>query len=689
MQPILNIPENILLKNKAGMEELVQKYINEDWDDIEDMPVTYNFAEKPVSFFVDDFWDLSAYVDAKITHKTKLSFQGIRSQKLVREFKLICFSWLYIAGNARITRPKKPTTIISSRSKLMQVYKYLDNKSFSSVVALNHPIIYSEYCEYLRSCKYSPGQLDLLFSTLKSIECMSHLPFKFELLIEGSLHEESLKYADEDKLKGDQYYAIPSRIMQKFYGYAIDIVETFYPYKEEIHHLLKDIHKNYKLGKKAVDDKMATEEWKWLEENSPDYRVEVNKHKPLSYKELIKSHIEGTPLEKLLPENEIALQSKLARVKVLCIVVCGAFTGMRRSELYGLHSGSFVCMELNENKLFYLKSVLHKMTQGPGKKTAWITSPKTKTAIELAEAINRHLSNQLATHEDPMKQLLSSCLLLTQSNKRLPPKVKYESALRDAFNKIAVEANLIVTEEDLKEFKLINPNCNQVAAQRKIKVGNFWPITVHQFRRTFAVFAKRYNLCSDIAIKQQFKHVYLPMSQWYGEGGIAARLQSLSVDEDLKLLLDEVASEVVTQTVYEWYNTDKKLFGKMGQAISEERRYVATHYSSWEAIKKQVDKGLITLVGTLHSYCMAGYECKMEKVVSPSNCFSCENVVIDEEKALSWKERHKWICKTIVSLQENGELTHSAYSHFITQIRAAEEVMKYFKIPFERLDITL
>jgi len=690
MQPLLNIPENIILKNRAGVTQLVKHYINKEWDEIDDIPVTYNFEEEPVSYFFDERWDLSAYVDVKITHKTKLSFLDIQSQDLIREFKLICFSLLYVAGNARITRPKKTSTIIAIRSKLMQVYKYLDDKKFSSIKVLNHPIIYSEYCTFLKSCNSSVGQLKLLFSALKSVEFMAnHLPIALELPIEGSVHEEAHKYADENKLKGDQYYAIPTDIMQKLYGYAINIVETYHPFKEDLHCLLSDINRNYALGKKAVDDKMSSGVWSWLEENSPDYRVEVNKHKPLPYKELINSHLEGTPLEGLLPNSEILLQSKLSRIKVLCILLCGAFTGMRRSELYGLHADSFVEKDINGNKFYYLKSVMHKMTQGPGKKTAWITSPITKKAIELAEAINRHLSNQLAIHEDPSKQLLSSCLLLTQSSKRVAPRVKYESALRDAFNKISFEAELYVTKKDIKEFKLINPNCNNVISEKRIKIGALWPITAHQFRRTFAVFAKRHNLCSDIAIKQQFKHIYLPMSEWYGEGGIAARLQNLNVDEDLKSLLDDISSEVTTQAVYEWYNTDKKLFGKMGQSISEERKYVATHFSSWDAIKKQVDKGLITLVGTLHSYCMAGYECKMEKVVSPGNCFSCDNVVIDEEKALNWKERHKWICDTIVGLKNNGELTYSTYSHFIIQVRAAEEVMNFFKIPFERLDIVL
>jgi integrase len=690
MRPILNIPEEIIIQNRAGVEQMVNQYVGEEWDAMDDTHVTSDYADHPISYFGDDYWDLGAYVDSKITYKSKMSFTDIHSQLLIREFKLICFSWLYVAGNARISRPSKPTTLIERHSKLRQIYKYLDTKKFDSITVLNHPIIFSEFCEHLRSSLYSTSQLSHIFGALKSIEKMSnHLPLSLNIPTDDTSYELGKRFASPLKMKGNQFYAIPTRLMQKIYTYILDLVDTYHPHKEELHYLLSDLRKNYEMGKKAVDDKIASGKWQWLNSDSPEYRVEVNKHKPFTYAELIESNLEGSPLNELLPKSIVAFENKISLIKVACVMTCAAFTGMRRSELYGLHVDSFSEQEFNGNKFYYLKSVQHKMTQGPGKKTAWITSPKSRYAIELAEALNRHLSAQLMMHEDPSKRLLASCLLLTQSVKSKPPTVKFEGMMRSYFNRVAENSGAYIEQEDIDEFHLINPNCNSIMAGNKISVGKLWPITTHQFRRTFAVFAKRHNLCSDVAIKQQFKHIYLPMAEWYGEGGIAARLQSLFVYNDLKSLLDEVSNEVTTQVIHQWYNSDQKLYGKMGQSIAKDREYVATHFSSWEAIKNQVEKGLITLVGTLHSYCMAGYDCKMEKSVSPSYCFNCENIIIDEEKAQAWKERHNWIVTRVSELQSTGQLTHSIYSHFITQIRAAEQVMAYFKIPFKRLEINL
>ena len=690
MQPVLNIPDNIILKNRAGIIELIRLYKDGKWDEIEDIPVTFNYQDEPVSYFYDDFWDLSAYVDQKITHKSKFSFQGLKDLTLVREFKFICFCWLYAAGNARISRPAKPTTLIQRASKLMIVFKYLDRKQLSSISSLNHPILMTEFCEYLGDCSYSVGQLRQVFNCLVLIERMNnYLPFKYSFPFDESLVSLSKNYASPDKLKADQFYAMPTQIMQKLYSHIVSLIEQYHPHKELLHSLMKDLRKNYELGKKCVDDKIASGTWKWITEDSPDYRIEINKHMPIVYSDLIDSYLEDTPLREHLSSNINLLEGKITMIKIACIMVCAAYTGMRRSELFSLHGNSFIKKEINGQQFCYLTSVMHKMTQGRGVQTAWITSPDTKKAIELAEALNRHLSDQLCVHDDPLKQMTSSCLMLTQSIKSRAPTVQLQGNHRDNFRKIAREAGLYITKEDLDEFKLLNPNCNLGAAAKKIQVGLLWPITLHQFRRTFAVFAKRYNLCSDVAIKQQFKHIYLPMSEWYGEGGIAARLQSISVDDDLKALLDDVSNEVNTQTLYNWYHNDEKLYGKMGKAISKERKYVASHYTSWKALRKQVDKGLLSIVGTLHSYCMAGYECKMQKVLTPSNCVNCENVVIDKEKALNWKKRHEWICDMVLKMKNNGELTHSMYSHFITQILAAEQVLKYFKIPYQALNINL
>jgi hypothetical protein len=57
--------------------------------------------------------------------------------------------------------------------------------------------------------------------------------------------------------------------------------------------------------------------------------------------------------------------------------------------------------------------------------------------------------------------------------------------------------------------------------------------------------------------------------------------------------------------------------GHMAGSINKNRISLHKEYKSWDAINGHVKAGRLTLVGTLHSYCMAGYECQMHKVSSP------------------------------------------------------------------------
>ncbi|WP_339145212.1 hypothetical protein [Pseudoalteromonas galatheae] len=52
------------------------------------------------------------------------------------------------------------------------------------------------------------------------------------------------------------------------------------------------------------------------------------------------------------------------------------------------------------------------------------------------------------------------------------------------------------------------------------------------------------------------------MAQWYSEGGVAAKIKHVKVDSELNNLLREVDREVTTQLLFQWYNSDDKLFGK-------------------------------------------------------------------------------------------------------------------------------
>lgn len=75
----------------------------------------------------------------------------------------------------------------------------------------------------------------------------------------------------------------------------------------------------------------------------------------------------------------------------------------------------------------------------------------------------------------------------------------------------------------------------------------------------------------------------------------------------------------------------------------------------------------------------------MDGVVNPAFCVNCRGggSIIDAENAAWWKRKH---AQLIVWLAENPTFSPQEYAHCITQIRAAENVMQDFDLPFQRYE---
>ncbi len=600
-------------------------------------------------------------------------------------------SWLYIAGHNRKGAVIKPTTIIARFSKLAQIYKFIESKGYSSIANLSSGLIFNEFRDHIKNQNYQHAQVAAIYNAMTSIErAAKYLPINFDIPQNESSSKFSHEITGKNKEDGaNQFYAIPTSLMEKIYRYCFEKIEEFHPHKEAIHELLHDLRQNYVEGQNRVNDKIQRGIWNWINEDSPDYRIEVNKHMPSSYRSIFDAHYEGSYLDGMLPKDTRKFQGAIIDLQTICYITCGALTGMRRSELYCLHSNSFKEKEMYGRKYYVLRSEHHKFTQGAGKPAEWVTTKLTKKAIELAEAISRHMRVQLIEDDDPMSEYNSTCLWLGQGRKSRKPAINQDNNMRRHFRSICKKAGAIITANDLDEFRLINPNREPKKAAEKLKIGNVWPLTTHQLRRTFAVFSKRHNLCHDIAIKQQFKHLDLPTTEWYGEGGLASKIKALQIDTELQSFLNDVIQESTTQKIHQWYEEKESsnLMGHMAGSINKNRLSLHKTYRSWDAINEHVKAGRLTLVGTLHSYCMAGYECQMHKISSPANCMNCENQLIGQEQVESWQKRHAWVSQQVKDMDAIGTLTSSMYSHFITQIRAAEKVLHRFKIPFEKFDI--
>ncbi len=683
MRPLLATPEEIIKENTVLVERAIQYYESKDWDNLNKIPVMIDQNGHVLNHFGDQTWDVTHYVDVKIVSKKRASFTHLTTTPLLQEQKLLAFLGLFAVGTLRQGAMIKTTTFLERNLNLTQVYKYLETINADSICILNHPIQFSRFCEYLKSLRMSGPYIAKLLVALNWIESVKNeIPIKLLLPRTTTITELGRQLGCPTKLQSEQFYAIPSRLMQLIYSKAIEYIDTYYPIRQTLLNIHTEQQENYEIGKTVVDRKIKTGQWNWLTSSSPHYKAEISKAKPQRPTDILQSYASNIEEKGLIPLKIKEFEWLYSHLLMCCFLVCGAFSGMRRSELYGLHSDSFKTLKLKEQTFYSLQSKHSKMTPAVPEKAEWLTSPIAGKAIELASDLTQNMRIQLMLSNDRLDNERASSIWLVQKIRGKTPNIFTGPPFVTHYKRLVEEAGAIINEQDYEEFKLLNPNLNIHAYTQKIIIGKPWALTTHQLRRTFAVFGKRHNLLSDVAIKQQYKHLYLPMAQWYSEGGVAAKVKHVKVDSELNNLLREVDREVTTQLLFQWYNSDDKLFGKKGLDVVKDRQNTAVKYSSWDALYAQVSAGRVSIAGTLHSYCMAGYECRMEKVVSPTNCFNCENVVIDEEKAQAWQKRHLWIVETITEMEEHTKLTQSQLSHFITQLRAAEKVMDYFEISY-------
>jgi len=544
MKPLLAAPEQVIKENAVFVELAIQYFENKDWDNLNKIPVMIDQNGKTISCFGDNTWDLTHYVDAKIVSKKRASFTHLTTISLLQEQKLLAFLALFAVGTLRQGAVIKTTTFLERNINLTQVYKYIESIKADSICVLNHPIQFSRFCEYLKSLQMSGPYISKLIVALNWIQAVrNQIPIKLSLPLTTSITELGRQLGCPTKLESEQFYAIPSRLMQLIYSKAIEYIDNYYP----IRHMLLDIHteeqENYEIGKNIVDKKIKNGQWRWLNSTSPNYRVEVCNAKPQKSMNVLLSYISDTNTEKLLPNNIKKFYWLYSHILTCCFIICGAFSGMRRSELYSLHPDSFKKLKLKEQTFYSLQSYHSKMTPAVPEKAEWLTSPIVEKAIELASCLTQNMRIQLMLSDDRVENERASSIWLVQQNKSKKPNILTGPPFARHHKQLVEEAGAIVNEQDYEEFKLLNPNLNIHAYKQKIVIGKPWAFTTHQLRRTFAVFGKRYNLLSDVAIKQQYKHIYLPMSQWYSEGGVAAKIKHVKVDSELNNLLQEVDKE--------------------------------------------------------------------------------------------------------------------------------------------------
>lgn len=664
------------VEHKVQPTDIVILYHEQRFDELDAVVVCRDKDGNVTATFGQSDWNCFAFSRQK--GKNNLNFSELDAYpELQRELKLITYGWLFNLSPQK-RKTLKFSTIRTRLDKALTIYRFLAQESAHSLSALSSTNMRQKFGEFLIEREFSFSSLVQIFTAInKAIEFTP-----WHKIVLGFAPIKSKKEAKRlNDIENQQTLAIPERLCHAIYGKAMALIEEAFPHATLIAKTECDLQDNYMQGKQILEDKMkAGSVFAFMSSDGSidkqKFAAAVREYQPEQASELIK------PLARKLPsiplKNGTDFQRYLGQLITASYIVCGGFSGMRDSELDKLTPNSYYQDSLSGRELHLLQSHTFKLGE---KRETWVTAAVSKTAIDLMSILTKRWREK-AQYPD---EKYSNSLWVNQTQRSHAPKLI--SDWNERLKRFCKQFNFVVTDEDYQECVESNPR-SQVKIEKQVVVGQPWPMSTHQFRRSLAFYCVKNRLSSLVALKQQFKHLYLAMTEWYTNGGQLASLRDLKVDPKIQQTLDEINAECTANKIFKQWHSDETLSGVHGKAIMKMRGDVPTIYSSWNTIYKAVKDGKLTLHGSLHSYCKSGYDCDMDGVVAPQFCVDCSSgsSIIDEQQAKWWQNKHRSLSAYMAT---GDDITVTDRSHYITQIRAAENVMRDFKMEFTPFEAEL
>ncbi|CAM3055599.1 MULTISPECIES: hypothetical protein [Gammaproteobacteria] len=656
--------------HKIQDTDLIRLYHEQRFDELDAVIVCRDKEGAVTASFGDSDWNCLPFSRKK--SKNNLPFAEFeRSPALQRELKLLTFGWLFNKN----PKQRKATSFSSTKTRQASIklaYRFLIQNCLSSLQALSKPSHWKSFEAYLINNGYAQSTIEQCFIAInKAIEFAPwhQLALGFTAPIKASV--EAKKLCDLHK---QQTLVIPERLCDEIYGKAIELIEEAHPFRALIAQTENAMQDNYLEGRRVLDEKIAQGAmFTFLKTDggidNHKFASALQENKPNSVLDIIAPLAEKLPNVKL--SNGTDFKRYLGQLITSSYIVCGGFSGMRDSELDKLTPDSYYKDTFEGRDYHMLQSHTFKLGE---KRETWVTAASSKTAIELMSTLTERWRSEVVYPND--KYTDSIWLNHTYRSKSPVLITDWSSRLQ----RFCRQFGMVVSEEDYQECLESNPRSLE-RIKESVTVGQPWPLTPHQFRRTLAFYCIKNRFSTLVALKQQFKHLYLAMTEWYTNGGKLASYRDLMVDEKVKNLLTEINAESTANKIFKQWHSDEKLAGTHGKAIMKMRGEIPSIYSSWEIIYRAVKDGKLTLHGSLHSYCKNGYNCDMDGVVMPQFCVDCGSgsSIIDEEQALWWQKKHNSL---VAYMESDEDISVSERSHYITQVRAAEIVMADFELPF-------
>lgn len=338
--------------------------------------------------------------------------------------------------------------------------------------------------------------------------------------------------------------------------------------------------------------------------------------------------------------------------------VIHAFTGMRDQEVGRL---PYDCLMQEEVEAAVLDDkgqirdaglivdIISTTTKHTGyrRETSWLATTEVVKAVRAAQAICRGIASILKVPPESLFLFTSSGPIRMKDSIPLPTVLMKKT-------EPACFRRLIITQSDLNELILSNPE-RAFLAKDGFEVGQPWPLSTHQLRRSLAFYASSSGFVSLPSIAKQFKHMSKLMTRYYANN--FEKIKTIfgyfdPATNEYKLphthFLYEFQLAVPMSTALELINEvlgEMPLYGGGGAQIQRQRELIATDQLDIRDFRedtlKRVKAGDFVWRSTLLGGCTKLEDCDTYMLGQVTTCLICDGAAISPLKLQAAIEQNR------------------------------------------------
>lgn len=672
-----------------------------NWDELESLSVISG-TESPV-LFEQNVWDLSQVGDGYqasrllFNHSTKKGFDGYILPRNIRN-EIKCFAAVEL-----LTDYGKYSylSIVDTVTRLTEIAKHATEIGITSFSDIDEDVIFQLQENGLKIDSRSSNQT--LSAINRLVQCQEPLPMQIE--INKSLQPKHFNLAESSS---DQHFAIPFRIyfemvnsaiseISEAYKNRVELEESIETYLEHSERVKDDltakvrsgaidlstviadksrvgaIERYFKSHRVLLVDNQEDDRWgdTWLGCVSSSY----NGNKSAVWNEFaVKVGSRHFNQRSIFIEYIRNLQASAAFLVM-------ALSGMRISELYGLSPvyGAQDHIKIGVNTIYALTTKQEKLTlDSQTADDVFITNRTGFRAFHVLNAIHRPYRKRFKEGSNSV----FFAALTEVYHPRPIEKVGLGQTIRETIKRLHKDT-FVLNSHDLDALRASNPEHSRLP-----EVGDSFPYTNHQCRRSFAFYLIGLELMDFPQLKQQLGHISIAMTRWYAKNAHSLK----KIFGEIKEEREERSARVMSRTYNKLANKER-LAGGLGKNLLKEVIESANFFDqgvngrklSPRFWKEEIRTGKVHVHAIGKGMYCTKRQCAMRAAIDLSECTDCGwDIIEDASEAESIRMT---AMRDLLILQESGELNGSSASKYVMDIRSAEKIMSDLNFPYEVFEI--